>query len=294
MGIMRKTIAGFAICITTFALNAAAQNTFPASGDVGIGTTSPSLPLQVNSAGSASWTNPAGFFQPNLTNGNLTSIFVGRSTANYQAAQLAFSYNSTTPSSSFLSLALQGYATSGLNVTGLGNVGIGTTNPQTNLHVSANGSAISGYGLMLGQLSYGGNMSVATGVETARFEIAFPGFRDVQPNQVGAKIAAIRWNNYGSGNALIQATDLAFFTGPGIYGANTSSLIDTSSEQMRITSVGNVGIGTASPGAKLEVDGNVKLTSSSGASITFRMAPYKVPHIPELRAVATTRNPLMR
>lgn len=32
---------------------------------------------------------------------------------------------------------------------------------------------------------------------------------------------------------------------------------------------GNVGIGTTSPGAKLEVDGNVKLTSGSGASITF-------------------------
>ena len=32
---------------------------------------------------------------------------------------------------------------------------------------------------------------------------------------------------------------------------------------------GNVGIGTTTPGAKLEVDGNVKLTSGSGASITF-------------------------
>ncbi len=31
----------------------------------------------------------------------------------------------------------------------------------------------------------------------------------------------------------------------------------------------NVGIGTTSPGAKLEVDGNVKLTANSGASITF-------------------------
>jgi hypothetical protein len=32
---------------------------------------------------------------------------------------------------------------------------------------------------------------------------------------------------------------------------------------------GNVGIGTTTPGAMLEVDGNVKLTSGSGASITF-------------------------
>lgn len=32
---------------------------------------------------------------------------------------------------------------------------------------------------------------------------------------------------------------------------------------------GNMGIGTGSPGAKLEVNGNIKLTSGSGASITF-------------------------
>jgi hypothetical protein len=32
---------------------------------------------------------------------------------------------------------------------------------------------------------------------------------------------------------------------------------------------GNVGIGTTSPGASLEVNGNVKLTANSGASITF-------------------------
>jgi hypothetical protein len=36
-----------------------------------------------------------------------------------------------------------------------------------------------------------------------------------------------------------------------------------------INSSGNIGIGTISPGAKLEVDGNVKLTAGSAASITF-------------------------
>jgi hypothetical protein len=36
-----------------------------------------------------------------------------------------------------------------------------------------------------------------------------------------------------------------------------------------VNSAGNVGIGTTSPGAKLELNGNLKLTSGSGASITF-------------------------
>jgi hypothetical protein len=39
--------------------------------------------------------------------------------------------------------------------------------------------------------------------------------------------------------------------------------------QMVLTDPGNVGIGTSAPGAKLEINGNVKLTSGSGASLTF-------------------------
>jgi hypothetical protein len=41
-------------------------------------------------------------------------------------------------------------------------------------------------------------------------------------------------------------------------------------ERFSILSTGNVGIGTTSPGAKLEVNGGVKLTANSGASITFQ------------------------
>jgi hypothetical protein len=43
-----------------------------------------------------------------------------------------------------------------------------------------------------------------------------------------------------------------------------------SNEIMRLVDGGNVGIGTTSPGAKLEVDGNLRLTTGSGASITFQ------------------------
>jgi len=40
-------------------------------------------------------------------------------------------------------------------------------------------------------------------------------------------------------------------------------------EVMRLTGNGNLGIGTTGPGAKLEVNGNIKLTSGSGASLMF-------------------------
>jgi hypothetical protein len=41
-------------------------------------------------------------------------------------------------------------------------------------------------------------------------------------------------------------------------------------ERMRITSGGNVGIGTTTPGAALEVNGVIKLTASKGGSIMFQ------------------------
>jgi len=45
--------------------------------------------------------------------------------------------------------------------------------------------------------------------------------------------------------------------------------INGSVNGLAVQQSGNVGIGTTTPGARLEVNGNVKLTSGSGASITF-------------------------
>jgi hypothetical protein len=47
---MRKTTVGFVISIATIGFNAAAQNTFPTSGNVGIGTMSPSSLFSVGSS----------------------------------------------------------------------------------------------------------------------------------------------------------------------------------------------------------------------------------------------------
>jgi hypothetical protein len=44
----------------------------------------------------------------------------------------------------------------------------------------------------------------------------------------------------------------------------------TLTDALYIQNSGNVGIGTTAPSAKLEVDGNVKLTSGSGATLTFQ------------------------
>jgi len=82
-----------------------------------------------------------------------------------------------------------------------------------------------------------------------------------------------RWTGTGDlsyqaslGNSLTTAGALEFQTGSG--GAVIGSDAQTT-RMLIMPSTGNVGIGTTLPGAKLEVNGSIKLSTSSGASITF-------------------------
>jgi hypothetical protein len=74
--------------------------------------------------------------------------------------------------------------------------------------------------------------------------------------------------NRPNGFAAIQSGGTDYSGGNGFL-AFQSSAGAVLKEGMRLAPGGNVGIGTTAPGAKLEVDGNLKLTAGSGASVTF-------------------------
>ena len=114
-----------------------------------------------------------------------------------------------------------------------------------NLHVSNTSEG----NLRIGKINDIGNKAVPMGALAAQYNLDFSGYRDVSQDQIGARIAALRFNKYQEENALIQKTALAFYTNSSGMNTGTIDLI----ERMRITPEGNVGIGTASPTGTLHL-----------------------------------------
>ena len=142
-----------------------------------------------------------------------------------------------------------------------GNIGIGTTDPKTRLHVGV-GDAI----LRMGAVDYEGSAENTStyGLERSRNQILFSTWRDAQTDKIGAKICGINKQTYNSpsNRHLIQSTDLAFYTVP-----PDAASYDETLERLRITDTGNVGIGTTSPGTKLDVNGTFSATGpTTGAN----------------------------
>lgn len=130
-----------------------------------------------------------------------------------------------------------------------GNVGIGTTSPGTKLEVSESVNDANAL--------YMRNSN--TGTQASSGYAIFAG------SNVGEFIATNQnYNysaNYGTESNTIQLINRS--SGPIIFKTNGFT---SSAEKMRITSGGNVGIGTTSPGYKLDVHGSSALGSNSAGS----------------------------
>ncbi len=212
-----------AICIAAFAMSAAAQtNTFPASGNVGIGTTAPTSEKLVV-AGGVDLQAPA---STPIGDGGLGLSFE--------------SYGGR----------IQSFQNEPLILNPLGNnVGIGTTSPGARLQVVGNSNEI--------QLAVQAN-----GVQNT----------DSQIFSIQNSLGNVTWFN-GSGNLILNNG------ANGSSSLDAASLISTNSNQsinihpggatgVYLANTGNVGIGTTSPAAKLDVAGSINI-SSAGGGITF-------------------------
>ena len=243
--------------------------------NVGIGTTSPSATLTVSKAASNYMfdlenASEVAFklrtYNSGSNNGSSTPAFIYGLHYNTQENAAIRFYRGGGTTGGFLTFTTSD-GTEKMRLDASGNLGIGTTSPDAKLRVEGTGyfssyitaiSATGNNGSPYAGNFYSGDDSSAiwraalglqhnantTIVAGSSVGLVFSPLASTNSNFYGhAALKAVRPN----ATANNQDTDLAFWTRSGA----SNSTVD--SEKMRITSGGNVGIGTTSPDAKLTI-----------------------------------------
>ena len=202
-------------------------------GKVGIGTTSPGSILHVAGTGSELFRLDRTSTVVSNYRFHITTDMAGDS------SDLQVQADANSSGYSFRSRNSGGSSVFGLGINGDGNVGIGTAGPDSKLHIFGTGAEF--------VAAHFQNGSGGSGIATIKIGGGTP---EVQYGILG---------EYGVDNSFrIGAVgpagnhNLQFHTG------NTSGT-QLSSERMRITDAGNVGIGTATPLQLLDVAGTVNM-----------------------------------
>jgi hypothetical protein len=220
---MGNRIAAIGTLIAALALSAGAQtNSFPASGNVGIGTTAPNQSLEVL----LPQTGTIAGFGANGVQDLFTIGYIG----NGQTLLTGSIYGPTV-------LQTQNNQSIALVPNGTGNVGIGTTSPSYLLTTGSTGA--------IGILNSPNNGAAVDAIVFAN---------SIYPTSYNNSISSVI-----SGNPSWSSLNFNVANGAG-----------TRATVLTLLGSGNAGIGTSSPGARLEINGGVKLTANSGASITFQ------------------------
>ena len=253
--------------------------TIDASENVGIGTTSPADELHVNS-----------------TSANI-NMRLTRDTNT--GARISGSDGASTPVIKFDTIA-SGTATERMRIASDGDVGIGVTSPSARLDVreEKTGGALlvqvyntdnsdtttQTAGLALGPDSRGATAKITAVKENASFAtnagrdvaLTFSSVLNNSPTEYMRIDSAGQIIILGSGGSTVNSLDLSYngTSGQATIQADSSggstfltfgtSDSGTVAERMRITSAGNVGIGTTAPSQELHVKGSVTVANFEG------------------------------
>jgi len=222
--------------------------TFMPNNNVGIGTTTPNSPLDVQGVSGTSTVNIK----------SIGGLATESSGIHFQNGRSYIGYDGTfgalriATSDISKPIVFGNSLTAGtgeiMRLTGSGSLGIGTNSPSAKLHVN---SSLTETAIKIGSPNVSGNINVPVGASTGGYNLDFYTWRDIQVDQIGARIRAERINSYQPNNALVQSMDLVFST-------STGGIQTELTEKLRINSTGNVSIGTSdAKGYKLAVAGNM-------------------------------------
>lgn len=278
--------------------------TVDASGNVGIGTSAPGAKLNVQQAVTGSVTS----LLLSRTTGNVgdeqSIVWQQNDLSNLQAASIAAGVDSATSGSLRFKTASGSVNTERMRIDSSGNVGIGTSSPTNGrLNVQA-GTSATGNSAFFNNVDGTYNPYLQVQHSSAGVKLfnssSFGGASNNLIFGNGGTSETMRIDN--SGNVGIGTSSPGTYgtlavlvnTNQNFYAKNTSSVTEigskntantawndmavsgyslrfntgTNTEAMRISDTGNVGIGTASPGVKLDVIGTVRSTSFTALGTT--------------------------
>ena len=245
-----------------------------ASGGIGIGTTSPSYALDVNgkirgistnfaliaSNGSGTGQTTIGLTREGAATDQKTWELMQGGSGEFLLRTINDAYSSSQnaiaigrgSSYNVDNISLLTMGSSRLYINSSGGVGIGTTAPSALLHVAGNmnlgaaGTADAEFNIGVG----------ATGNRNAYIDL----IGDTTYSDYGLRL--LRANGGANGDSFLthRGTGTLYLKceDGGSIGFGTNN-----TERLRITSAGLVGIGTSSPGAALDVQGNIRLSASN-------------------------------